>query len=178
MMSLQTTSRLRIPIVTADFFTSTHRFSASVAVGSRRFTDVLNDRISDYLEIRNIYVSRIDRPGEILGTYKLASLIKAHITFIVIASESSAQSQEQQYKTFTRRAEDVFLTVSSFEIQGKLEIVGKFDLKAILATGTTTFMSIIGAQAVNANHPDVTFAAPIILVNKKAVEFFSVLGHE
>ena len=177
-MSLQTSSRSRTPIVTADFFTSTHRFSASVAVGNRRFSDILNDRISDYLEIRNIYVSRIDKPGEILGTYKLASLIKAHITFIVVGSESSAQSQEQQYKAFTRRTEDVFLSVSSFEIRGKLEIVGKFDLKAILATGTTTFMSIHGAQAVNAHHPDVTFAAPVILVNKKAVQFFSVLEHE
>ena len=162
-------------IITADFFTNTHRFSASVNVRNRRLTGVLNDRITDYLEITDVYVSRINKPGEILGTYKFASLVKEHITFIVVASKSDS-FQEHKYNSFVgRTTEDIFLSVASFEISGTLEIVGKFDLKSILATGTTTFMPVIQAKAINAHSPDINFAGAAIFVNKDAVEFFSII---
>ena len=73
--------------------------------------------------------------------------------------------------------EDVFITLPSVEISGKLEILGKFDLKAVLAIGTTTFMPVLNGTAVNATYPQVKFAGPVILVNKVAVEFFSVLKY-
>lgn len=176
-MGLKPTPQSRSPVLTADFFTNTHRFSANVAVGNRRFTDVLNDRMSNFLEVKNVYVSHIDKPGEILGTYKLASLIKKHLTFIVIAGEAGGLPQKHKFKPTTKKTEDVFLSISSFEIHGKLEIIGKFDLKAILAVGTTTFMPILQGEAISVHHPGVTFAGPIILVNKVAVEFFSAVKH-
>lgn len=171
-------SQSRSHILTADFFTNTHRFSANVVVGNRRLADVLNDRMTDFLEVKDIYVSRLHRSGEILGVHKLAALTKKHITFIVIATEADALSQEYKYNPSTRSSEDVFLSVPPFEITGKLEIIGKFDLKAILAIGTTTFIPIFQGTAVNANHPDVSFSGPVILVNKVAVEFFSALKHK
>jgi hypothetical protein len=170
-------SASRIQVITADFFTGSHRFSASVAVGNRRLSDVLNDRLSDYLQLRDIYVSRIHQPGEIVGTYRLASVVKRDITFVVLPTEQDGLSQEHKYNPFSRSMEDVFITLPSVEISGKLELLGKFDLKAILAVGTTTFMPLLNATAVNATYPDVRFAGPVTLVNKRSVEFFSVLKH-
>ena len=112
-------------VITADFFTNTHRFSASVNVRNRRLTNVLNDRITDYLEVSNVYVSRINRPGDILGTYKFASLIKSHITFIVVASESDSFAQEHKYNSFVGRiTESVYMSVASFEITGRWKLWG------------------------------------------------------
>lgn len=159
----------------ADFFTSSHRFSATITIGNRRLVDVLNDRLTDYLQLHNVYVSRIHKPGEIVGTVKLASLLKRNLSFIVLASDEGVL--EPKYSTYGRSIEDVLITVPSFEVSGKLEIIGKFDLKAILTIGTTTFMPILGGRTVNASHPDVTFSGPIVLVNKGAVEFFSILRH-
>jgi len=174
-MAMTKRTKMRSQLITADFFTNSHRFSASVSIGNRRLSDVLNDRMTDFLQVHDIYVSRIHQPGAIVGTYKLASLVKRNITFIVLPSESDGLGQEQKYNPFSRSVEDVFITVPAVEISGKLEILGKFDLKAILAVGTTTFMPLMRGQAVNAIHPEVQFAGPIILVNKSAVEFFSVL---
>ena len=164
----------RQPTVTADFFTATHRYSATIVVGNRRLTDVLNDRTTSYLTVKDVYVSRNDRPSDILETYKVASLIKEHITFIVVSNEMDGISQEQKYNSFIGRThKNVFLTLATFEVKGILEIIGKFDLRAILAIGTTTFMSIKQGVAQHVQNPDIQFTGPVILVNKAIVEFFS-----
>jgi len=172
-----TVTGLRQPMLTADFFTGSHRFSASVVLHNRRLTDILNDRMTDFLQVRNVYVSRINKPGEILGTYKLASLIKRHITFVALPTEADGLSKEHKYNAFSKSTEEVFITLPSFEVSGRLEIIGKLDLKAILAIGTTKFMPIFQGGAVNALYPSVTFSGPVLLVNKEAVELFSVIEH-
>jgi len=172
-----TTSQLRQPMLTADIFTSSHRFSASIPLYNRRLADILNDRLTDFLQVRNVYVSRINRPGEIVGTFKLATLLKTHINFVVLPTEADGLSKEHKYNAFSKSTEDVFITLPSFEIRGRLEIIGKFDLKAILTVGTTKFMPIFQGQVVNSFYPQVTFSGPVVLVNKAAVELFSVIRH-
>jgi hypothetical protein len=170
-------SSLRQPLLTADIFTSRHRLSASIPIYNRRLGDILNDRLTDFLQVRNVYVSRINRPGDIVGTYKLASLIKKQINFVVLPTEADGLSQEHKYNAFSKSAEDVFMTLPSFEVIGRLEIIGKFDLKALLAIGTSKFMPIFQGKAINALNPEVNFSGPVILVNKEALELFSVIRH-
>lgn len=169
------TSGLRQPMLNADIFTSSHRFSASIPIYNRRLADILNDRLTDFLQVHNVYVSRINKPGEIVGTYKLASLIKNHINFVLLPTEADGLSKEHKYNAFSKSNEDVFITLPSFEINGRLEIIGKFDLKAILAIGTTKFMPIFQGTAVNSSNTQVSFGGPVLLVNKAALELFSVI---
>ena len=164
------------PFINADIFTNSHRFSAKIPLYNRALGDSLNDRLTDYLEARQVYVSRINRPGEIVGTYKLVSLIKRHITFVMLSVESEGLSQEHKYNAFSKSNEEVFITLPSFEITGRFQIIGKFDLKAILTVGSNKFMPIFKAKAVNAKYPEVNFEAPVILVNKEAMALFSVIG--
>ena len=171
-------SILRQTLLTADIFTSSHRFSAQINIGNRRLADVLNDRMTDFLSVQNVYVSRINAPGEIVGQYKKASLKKEHITFVVLPSESDGLSKEDNYNAFSKSSQNVFMALPSFEVTGQLNIIGKFDLKAILAIGTTRFMPIFRGNAENAFFPNVKFSGPVIVVNKQAVAFFSVLGEE
>lgn len=67
---MNTVRRISSGRVTADFFTSSYRFSASIIVYKRRLVDVLGDRMTDYLDIVDVYISRINAPGDIIATYK------------------------------------------------------------------------------------------------------------
>ena len=83
--------------VTADFFTDSHRFSASVVVYKRRLVDVLADQMTNFLDLVDVYVSRNNNPGEIVHTYQRGSLVKEEINFIVLPSEAQAISKERFY---------------------------------------------------------------------------------
>ncbi|NJN96706.1 MAG: hypothetical protein HC875_22630 [Anaerolineales bacterium] len=159
--------------VTADFFTGSYRFSASVLVYKRRLADVLGDRITDYVDMVDIYVSRINNPGEIVATYQKGSLVKDEINFVLLSSEVEGTSKERFYVP-NRVSLPIFVTVPSFEIQGKFQWMGDLEVKKIFASDTNKFLPILDASTTNAHFPKVTFEGPIVLVNKSKIELICI----
>ena len=159
--------------VTADFFTSSYRLSASVSVYKRRLVDVLGDRMTDYLDLVDIYVSRVNSPGDIVATYQKGSLIKSEINLILLPTETEGMSRERFYVP-NRVHLPLFITVPSFEIHGKFQWLGDIDVKKILAAEGQKFLPVLEATAINSHFPKVTFQGPIILVNKTKVEVLCV----
>ena len=171
-------SSLRGGLLAADFFTSAYRMSGHVDTGKRRLADILSDRLSDFLLLQDIYVSRIYMPGEIVAHFKTGSLIKKQITFVVLPTEADGLSKDHTYPFLMRQMREVFVTVPSFEIRGSLKIIGKLDLPALLSIGTDKFMPLLNATASSSLLPQVQFSGPVILVNKSSVEIFCVADKE
>lgn len=165
---------LRGELLAADFFTTAYRMSAHVDTGKRRLADILSDRLSDFLLLQDIYVSRIYKPGEIVAHYKSGSLLKERITFVVLPTEADGLSKDHTYPALTRQLREVFVTVPSFEIQGALRVVGKLDLQVLLSIGTDRFMPLLNATASSSLLPQVQFSGPVILVNRSRLELFCV----
>ena len=155
--------------VAADFFTHTHRISARADTRKRSLADNLNDRLTSYLELYETFISRLHRPSEIVTSYKLASLRKDSITFVVLAAEEET-SERHAYGYFAKQLYDVFLTVPSFEIRGRLKVIGKLDLHVLLVKGTEHFISISNPVASPCLFPDITFTGGTVLVNKSRIE--------
>lgn len=165
-------SSLRGEWLAADFFTTTYRMSGHVETGKRRLADILSDRLTDFLPLHDIHVSRIYKPGEIVAYYKTGSLIKEKITFVVLPTEADGLSKDHVYPALSRQLREVFITVPSFEIKGSLRIVGKLELQALLTIGTDKFMPLMNGTASSSLLPQVQFSGPVILVNKSSVELF------
>ena len=161
--------RINTGRVTADFFTSSYRFSASIVVYKRRLIDVLGDRMTDYLDLVDIYVSRINNPGSIVATYHKGSLVKNEITFILLSDEIEGKSKERFYSM--RDNIPIFISVPSFEIHGQLQWGAKeLDIKKILSIETQNFLPVTQATAANSLLPEVAFQGPMALVNKTKVQ--------
>lgn len=161
--------RIKTGRVTADFFTSTYRFSASIVVYKRRLIDVLSDRMTDYLDMVDIYISRINNPGSIVATYEKGSLVKNEIIFILLPDETEGTSKERFYSS--RDTIPVFISVPSFEIHGQLHWgVKNLDIKKIMSVEGQNFLPISAATAANSLLPDVAFQGPMALVNKNKIQ--------
>ena len=161
--------------VTADFFTNSYRLSASVLVYKRRLIDILGDRTTDYLDLVDVYISRINSPGNIVTTYPRGSLVKQEINFILLPSLTDSISKDRFY-TPSRVSLPIFITVPSFEIDGKFQWLGDLEVKKIMATDTHKFLPVLEGVARNAHFPDVTFQGPAILVNKARIEVLCIGG--
>lgn len=156
--------------VTADFFTHSYRISGSVDVRRLPLADQLNDRTTSYLMLEDAYVSPIDRPGDITASYATAALRKENITMAVLAHKDEGLSKKHSYGSyFGMSLKNVFLTVPQFEVRGFLQLVGKFDLHGLLASGTDRFMPLLDGTTFSTVKPDIQFDGGMILVNKDAV---------
>jgi hypothetical protein len=170
MSNIRSISKVASPgRVTADFFTHSHRFSASVIVYKRRLIDVLADRMTNYLDLVDIYVSRNNNPGEIVATYHRGALVKQEINFIVLPSETQAISKERFYSP-TRTSRPIFITVPFFEISGLFQWMGEIDVKKIMTAETQKFLPILEINAANPFFPEVSFQGPTALVNKSKIQ--------
>lgn len=161
--------RLNTGRVTADFFTASYRFSASVIVYKRRLVDVLSDQITDYLDMVDIYISRINNPGDIVATYQRGSLVKKEINFILLSNEAEGISKERFYAS--RENLPIFMSIPSFELAGQIQW-GRFelDVKKLMGNETQKFLPILDVTATNSFSPNVTFQGPVALVNKAKIQ--------
>ncbi|RME76881.1 MAG: hypothetical protein D6784_04900 [Chloroflexi bacterium] len=159
--------------VTADFFTDSHRLSATVFVYKRRLIDVLSDRLSDYLNLHDVYISRNNNPGEIIATFARGTLVKRDINFVILTSEAQAVSKEKYYVP-NRVTLPVFAAVPFFEITGTFQWLGDLDIKKIMATETQQFLPILNPTATSPFIPDLNFQGPTALVNKTKIQVFCI----
>jgi hypothetical protein len=164
-----TVHRINTGRVNADFFTSSYRFSANVMVYKRRLVDVLGDPITDYLELVDVYISRINNPGDIVATYAKGSLIKQEISFLLLPNEEEGKSKQRFYGS--RENLPVFISVPSFELVGEIQWGRQeLEIKKIMASDTHKFLSVLNATATNSAQPKVSFQGPLALVNKSKIQ--------
>ena len=156
--------------VSVDFFTHSYRISGSVDVRRLPLADQLNDPTTSYLLMEDVYVSPVDRPGDITASYDMAALRKVNITMAVLSNKEDGLSKKQSYGSYFGTAlRNVFITVPQFEVRGFLQTTGKFDLHALLATGTDHFMPLLEGTTFSSAKPEIQFDGGMILVNKDAV---------
>jgi hypothetical protein len=156
--------------VTADFFVHSYRVSGAVDVRRQPLADQLNDRTISYLMLEDAYVSPIDRPGDITASYETAALRKENVTMVVLADKEDGLSKKQSYGSyFGTSLLNVFITVPQFEIRGFLQVVGKFDLHALLATGTDHFIPVLEGTTFASFKTEFQFDGGMILVNKDTI---------
>ncbi len=157
----------------ADFFVHSYRMSGHLNVRQKKLADQLNDRTSDFLSLENVYISSIERPADIVVSYPSSILRKSNIIAVVVARQEDGLSREQAYGSYLGvYLHDVFITVPFFEIQGGLRLSGRADLRTVLTTGASEFISILDGQMRSSVHPDIVFDGGIILVNRERIGAF------
>src|SRR5574341_959331 len=150
--------------LTADIFADSHRISTQMALRGRVLSDVLNDNNTSYLELDIAYVSRIDRPGEILADYALSIVRKDRLSFVVIASGLELAMKQTQVTYLHRRMWPVFVTVPYFEITGQIEAPQNVDLRALMATGVERFVPVYNGTATLSINQSIQFSGELILI--------------
>lgn len=166
---MSTIHRLGPNRVTADIFTASYRFSATLLIYKRRLIDILSDPAADFLDMVDVYISRINNPGDIVATYKNGTLVKNEINFILLASEEDGASEKRHFGI--RQNLPLFLSIHAFEIHGKIQWGGE-ELKArkLLAPETQQFITMLEVTAHNSLFPEVVFEGPMALVNKSKIQ--------
>lgn len=162
-------------VVNLDLFTDAYRVTGRVMVGAGGIHAVLGDPNSDFLEMEDAYISRINKPGEIIVNYSLCAFRKDNINFLVLQDrrEGVAVGTQHGRSIFTRgRPVGIFLTVPAFEIQGDIHHDGKATPRTILVHSLGKFQPIFEATASASLYPNISYSGDLILVHKEQIGIF------
>jgi hypothetical protein len=170
----ETTTRRRM--LQVDFFSYAHRLSTQVNVYARTLADQLNDPRVSWIELEMAYISRIEKPAEIIADYAISAVRKDHILFAMITGSTDGVMKKLPPTPgsgfYQRLIYKTWVAAGSFDLSGGVEWVGKLDLHSLLVTTAERFMPIHKATATSTIAPVAPFSADLILVNKEAIEMF------
>ncbi len=164
---------LTTPRTVVDFFTHSYRISGHVDTRKQTLAEILNDRTTGFLIVDEVYVSPIDRPGEIVASYPYATLAKANLTLALVARQEDALPRKQAYGSYYGAyLYKIFLTIPTFEVSGYLRLSARVDLRRVLAVEADDFLVVVDGRIRGSVRPDVVFHAGGILVNKHHIGAF------
>jgi hypothetical protein len=156
-----------------EFFTLGYRISGYVSTRTKSVGDMLNDRLKSYLDLEDVYISRISDPGDIVAAYAEARLRKENLLFAIVPSAESLSKATRSVSYFGRQHLPVWLSLPTIEISGDLLVVGiSFDLETYLATSPGDYLTVLDGTARATFYPDVTFGGEAFLVNKGSIDLF------
>ncbi len=165
----------RQQLIDLDLFTDAYRVTGFSYVGVGGIHAELGNPNTDFLELKDAYISRIHQPGEIVVSYKVAAFRKDNINFIVLKDRRDGIPVGTQHgrSIFTRgRPVPAFVTVPSFEIQGEIIHDGAVAPREILVQSIGRFQLIFSAKASASLYPDISYSGDLILVHKKRIGVF------
>jgi hypothetical protein len=150
-----------------DLITTTHRISGGVQPGAKPFSDVLNDRSQSYVMLSNVYVSRLDKPGEIVAHAPLAYLAKDNLIFAIVPSREARLPEPGR---FGAQEYEALATMPGFEVRGRFIGPRRLDLRSFSPAALEPFVVLAGASAQHAGAADVEFSGEAILINRARLE--------
>jgi hypothetical protein len=160
-------------LLAVDFFISGYRISGHVSTHIRSVADMLNDTLRSYLELQDVYISRISQPADIIATYPHAELRKETLLFAIVPIRESLSKAARSVSYFGRQRLPVWLALPMFEIEGELQATGiPFDLEAFLAERSGQYVAVTDGVARPTGSPDTSFSGEALLVNQRCIDLF------
>ena len=162
-------------LLAIELFTHEYRISGHVNVRGKTVGDMLNDRMESYLELRDVYISRIINPGEIVVAHPVAQLRKDGLMFAIVPARERLSKAGRSISYFGKHAQRVWMALPSFEISGDFEVTGlSLDWKAYVAHGVNDYIPLLHGTARVTLHPEIEFSGAAFLVSRANVDLFCV----
>lgn len=142
-MSLETSPRT-YRFVLADILTSGYRVAGKIAVTSHGAMGFVNDPIHSIIEIHDARMARLHMPTKLIDHFEILRTTKKQVHAICLARREDLGPQGIVRGGFTQVTEyQVRVTTSMFEVDGTMELPGRFDFNSLVSEGTRAFIPIL-----------------------------------
>jgi hypothetical protein len=161
----------------ADVYTSGYRVVGKVMVATNGVMGVMNDTTKSHLEIHDARLARIHMPTKLVDHFEVVRLVKTKIMAVCAARREDLGPTGTVRGGYSNIAPlPARLATSVFEIEGKLEVAGRFDFVTLISDKTRNFVPIFDATLTAILIPNLKVESPGILFNREQIDMIALLG--
>lgn len=163
--------------IAANFLTASYRIIGKVQVSNSGLLGLLNNPNTAFLELKDAQMARINEPRKLAERVMGVRLIKYGLVAVGVARPEDMGPESVVHGGFggvTRYP--VRAITSIFELEGILEVTGRFDFAAILSRGTGDFLALYNATLRAIQNPDLRMESPAIVFNRRKVDIINILA--
>lgn len=161
----------------ADVYTSGYRVVGKVMVSTNGIMGILNDITKSHLELHDARLARIHMPTKLVDHFEVVRLIKSQIFAVCAARREDLGPTGIQRGGYSSIVDlPARLATHVYELEGKLEVAGRFDFAMMVADKTRNFIPIYEATLTAILIPNLKVESPGILFNREKVDLLALLG--
>jgi hypothetical protein len=161
----------------ADIYTSGYRVVGKVMISTNGIMGVLNDITKSHVELHDARMARIHMPTKLVDHFEVVRLVKSQIFAICAARrEDLGPSQLQRGGYSSISAMPVRLTTQVYEVEGKIEVAGRFDFAVMIADKARNFIPVYEASLSAILIPNLKAESPAILINREKMDILALAG--
>lgn len=161
----------------SDVLTSGYRLVGKIMAGSTGVLGMLNDNTHSTLEVHDARLARLHMPTKLVDHFEVVRMTKSRVHALCMARREDLGPQALVRGGFANVNEyPARITTEVFEIEGVLEIPGRFDFPSLMGEGSRDFIPVFNATLTAILLPALRVESPAMLVNRRQVDMIALLG--
>jgi hypothetical protein len=163
--------------IAADVLTSGYRAVGKIMATNSGVMGVLNDTTHSAMDLHDARLARLHMPTKLVDHFELVRLLKAHVYAMCLARREDLGPQALVRGGYSSVTEyPVRITTQIFEIEGTLEIAGRFDFASLVGEGTRSFVPIFNATLTAILIPSLRVESPGMLINRSQIDMVAMIS--
>ena len=161
----------------ADVYTAGYRVVGKIMVSTNGIMGILNDITKSHLEIHDARLARIHMPTKLADHFEVVRLIKQQV-FVVCTTRREELGPmgivRGGYSNVTSMPSRLITSV--YEVEGKLEVAGRFDFVTLISDKTRNFIPVFDSVLTAILIPNLKVESPAVLLNREKVDMLALLN--
>jgi len=138
---------------------------------------MMNDPTRTAMEVNDARLARLHMPTKLVDHFELVRMMKKHVYAVCLARREDLGPQAMVRGGFTNVVEyPIRITTQMFEIEGIMELPGRFDFNSLITDGTREFLPIFNATLTAILIPSLRIESAGMLVNRNQVDLMALLN--
>ncbi|MDP2778406.1 MAG: hypothetical protein Q8O48_12270 [Anaerolineales bacterium] len=161
----------------ADILTSGFRVVGQIMVTTQGVMGMLNDPTHSAVEVNDARMARLHMPTKLVDHFEVVRMMKKQIHAVCMARREDLGPQALVRGGFVNLVKyPVRITTQVFEVEGAMELPGRFDFTSLMTDGTRDFIPVFNATLTAILIPNLRVESAGILVNRKMVDLMALLN--
>ena len=161
----------------ADVYTAGYRVVGKIMVSTNGIMGVLNDTTKSHVEIHDARIARIHMPTKLVDHYEIVRLVKAQVNVACTTRREDLGPTGIVRGGYSNITElQARIATNIFEIEGKLQAVGRFDFVTMISDKTRNFIPMFDATLTAILLPNLKVESPAILLNREKIDLLAFIN--
>jgi len=163
--------------IPVDIYTSGYRVVGKVMVTNSGVIGVMNDSTNSTLEVHDARLAKVHMPTKLVDQFDLVRMVKKRVVAICLSRVEDLGPKSLTRGGFGSTAQyPVRITTQVFEVEGTLEVTGRFDFQGLMYEGTREFIAAYDATLTAVLIPNVRVESPAILINRHHADIVALIS--
>lgn len=163
--------------LSADILMSGYRVVGKIMATSNGAMGMINDNSHSAVEVNDARLARLHMPTKLVDHFELVRMMKKQIHMVCLNRREDLGPSALVRGGYNKFIEyPVRMTTQMFEIEGVMELPGRFDFTSMMAEGSREFIPIFNAVVTAILIPNLRVESQAVLINRGKIDLVALLN--